>query len=190
MLAALLLAGLAITMLRLRRGNRFTWPRAAAGVITTLYGVGVCKEVLQPFQVGIDRRYFPGWRAFVHLTPLFGAEPSDLVLNVLLFLPLGVLLPLLGNVQSVRCATLIGLFLSLAIEVTQLILDVTVSVGRVADVNDLLGNTFGTVVGYLALRLGTRAPPLVRPAASMTWPVVRRDTAQALDADGHSVPKT
>jgi len=155
---------------RLHSTGRFTWPRAIAGAAACCYGVGVLKEVLQPFQIGINERYYPGWRAFVHLTPLVGAEPGDLLDNVLLFLPLGVFLALIARVRPAPRVTLIGFGLSLMIEATQLVLDVTVSTGRVADVNDLLGNTVGAAVGYAIFRLCGCAAPLARLNIAVTWP--------------------
>ncbi len=158
------------------------------GIAACVYGVAVLNEVLRPFQIGIDRRYYLGWRVFVHLTPLHGAEPKDLMLNALLFLPLGVLLPLLARVRSAGRVTLIGVLLSLAIETTQLVLDVTVSVGRVADINDLLGNTVGAFIGYLALRLAILTPPLARPAAAMTWPAPRHHEGATAPAESSTPP--
>jgi hypothetical protein len=130
----------------------------------------VLKEVLQPFQIGIDGHYHLGWRVFLHLTPLAGAEPGDLLDNVVLFLPLGVLLALLARVQSAPRVTLTGFVLSLIVETTQLVPGVTVSPGRVADVNDLLGNTIGAAVGYALFRLCGRIAPLARLNTAMTWP--------------------
>ena len=184
-LVPLLVVSLAVMLWRLHRGRRFTWPRAIAGVVACAYAVGVLKEVLQPFQIGIDERYYPGWRAFVHLTPLAGAEPGDLLDNVLLFLPLGVFLALLARVPSAWRATLIGFGLSLTIETVQLILDVTVSPGRVADVNDLLGNTVGAVVGYALFRLGRSAAPLARLNTAMTWPPPIRVADQGDRGNAH-----
>jgi VanZ family protein len=185
-LAAFLVVSLTVMVWRLHREARFTWPRATTGIAACVYGAGVLKEVLQPFQIGIDRRYYPGWRVFVHITPLRGAEPSDLILNALLFLPLGMLLPLLTRVRSARRVTLIGLALSFAIETTQLILDVTVSVGRVADINDLLGDTVGAFIGYVALRLSTRTPALARLAAVLAWTAPHRTAPPQTTASPHA----
>lgn len=69
-------------------------------------------------------------------------------LNVLLFMPLGVLLPLLclwwARLHRVAAA---GLFLSLLIEVSQLLNN------RSTDVDDLLMNTLGAVLGFMLFRV-------------------------------------
>lgn len=70
------------------------------------------------------------------------------ILNVFLFLPLGFFLPLLWeDFKKFRFTLLTGFGLSLTIEVLQLF------TFRVTDVNDLITNTLGTVLGYLLARL-------------------------------------
>ena len=67
-----------------------------------------------------------------------------LLQNAALFVPLGVLLPLLHrSLRSVWWALLGGAALSTMIETTQLVL----AVGQ-CDVNDILTNTLGAVLGY------------------------------------------
>ena len=178
-LVPLLVVSLTIMLWHLNRTGRFSWPRVIAGAAACCYGAGVLKAVLQPFQIGIDERYHLSWRAFVHLTPLVGAEPGDVLDNVVLFLPLGVFLVLLARVRSARRVTLVGFGLSLIVETTQLLLDVTVSTGRVADVNNLLGNTIGAAVGYALLRLCGCVKPLARLNIAMTWPAASRPTRSA-----------
>ncbi len=180
-LLPLLAASLAVMLWRLHRGGRFSWLRAIAGVAACCYGIAVLREVLQPFQVGIDHRFYPGWRAFVHLTPLIGAEPGDMLDNVMLFLPLGVFLVLLARVRSAWRVTLIGFASSLIIEITQLVIDVTVSTGRVADVNDLLGNTIGTAAGYTLACLCRCLAPLARLSSAVAWPSASQVPAATLD---------
>ena len=78
---------------------------------------------------------------------------SDLdatLLNVLLFVPLGVILPMLWKEFDPWWKTvLFGFFLSGLIEFLQIF------TFRATDVNDLMTNTLGTLVGYL-LFLGIR----------------------------------
>lgn len=78
-----------------------------------------------------------------------------------------------------------GFGLSLIIETTQFVLDVTVSPGRVADVNDLLGNTIGAVAGYALLRLCRCAAPLARLDTAMTWPSPSRVPDQGDRGNAH-----
>jgi len=76
-----------------------------------------------------------------------------LVGNVVAFMPLGFIVPFLRPWwDGWRRATLLGLLVSGGIELTQLGLSLAMGFPfRVADVDDLLLNTLGTVLGYLAL---------------------------------------
>lgn len=67
----------------------------------------------------------------------------DMVMNMLMFMPLGLMLPLLWKKNnSLREVALTGFFLSLLIEVSQLFNF------RTTDVNDLIMNTLGAILGY------------------------------------------
>ncbi len=86
--------------------------------------------------------------ALADMVRLHSAAPvTHFLLNVLLFVPLGVLLPLTGNeTRSSWLETLAtALFLTAAIESVQLIFQL-----GLADVEDLLANTLGALLGCLA----------------------------------------
>lgn len=69
------------------------------------------------------------------------------MLNILLFVPLGFFLAVLwGRFRSLLPVALFGCGLSLTIELLQLL------TFRATDVNDLITNTFGTVMGFLLAR--------------------------------------
>jgi hypothetical protein len=93
-----------------------------------------------------------------------------LAVYVVVFLPLGVLLPLVGQVSSARRVLLLGFLLSLTMELLQGLNAVTVHGGHIADVNDLLANTLGAPLGYGVLRLARLVPALRRWADAATWP--------------------
>ena len=81
----------------------------------------------------------------INLIPLLGI-PEDwknALLNVALFVPMGLMLPLLwqdlrGGLRTMRT----GFALSLGIELLQILS------GRATDINDLITNVLGTVIGY------------------------------------------
>jgi glycopeptide antibiotics resistance protein len=88
-----------------------------------------------------------GSGSLLNVVPLRFEGPGaviDAVLNVGVFVPLGLLLA----AAAIRfpAALLTGLLLSIAIEVSQYM----VQVGRTSDINDLITNTTGTVVGWTA----------------------------------------
>ena len=81
------------------------------------------------------------------------------LLNVLLFVPLGFLLPVLWKrFRSLLWTGLFGLSFSLSIELLQLL------TLRATDVNDLMTNTTGTILGWLLGRLVLRLFPSIRPS--------------------------
>lgn len=66
------------------------------------------------------------------------------LLNVSLFLPFGLLFPFIYKKATLAKVTLIGLSLSLVVEIVQIFIN-----GRDSDIDDLLCNVIGTVIGYL-----------------------------------------
>lgn len=68
--------------------------------------------------------------------------------NVELFVPLGIFLPtLFFRLRKISCTALAGFLCSLTIELLQLF------TSRVTDIDDLLMNILGAVVGYLIYKL-------------------------------------
>jgi hypothetical protein len=126
-------------------------------------------NTLLPVHLGSGGSDQPWW-TYPDLTPLVDTEPADMVANVVVFLPLGVLLPLVGQVSSARRVLLLGFLLSLTMELLQWLNAVTVHGGHIADVNDLLANTLGAPLGYGVLRLARLVPALRRWADAATWP--------------------
>lgn len=69
------------------------------------------------------------------------------VLNIILFIPLGFLLPLIwDNYRSAKNTIFFGFGLSLVIEISQIF------TYRTTDIDDLITNTIGTLLGYLIAR--------------------------------------
>lgn len=84
----------------------------------------------------------------LNLTPFtHTVNRTERTLNVLLFMPLGLLLPLLWPGYRRLWPTLcVGSALSLLIEVSQLFNH------RCTDINDLIMNSLGTLLGYVAFK--------------------------------------
>ncbi|WP_375334624.1 VanZ family protein [Curtobacterium sp. MCBD17_019] len=123
-----------------------------------------------PIVLGAERATLPPWPVFVQLIPVATVprDPSGMVLNIVLFVPIGVLLPFLVRGSVIRLGT-IAFLLSVTIEVVQLVGDMTVSTGRVADIDDVIGNTIGALVGIAVVRLLSRVPQLSRVATPFVW---------------------
>ena len=77
-------------------------------------------------------------------------------LNVVLFVPLGILLPIgWKKFRERRYALQLGFGISLCIELLQML------TFRTTDVNDLITNTLGTCLGYLAAREMMKQKPRI-----------------------------
>ncbi len=92
-------------------------------------------------------------RYYTNLETLgFGAVFSNLLGNVIAFIPFGFFLPILRRIHKSFFATLFYTFLlSLLIETVQLVTKV-----GAFDVDDLILNTLGGVVGYILFQIVNR----------------------------------
>lgn len=89
----------------------------------------------------------------INLMPFVGI-PDDFVnacLNVLLFVPLGFLLPVLWNqYRNIKSTLAVALCMTVGIELAQIF------TFRATDINDILTNVSGAAIGYLAAKAVTR----------------------------------
>ena len=96
------------------------------------------------------------FRPKISLTPFIGmiTGPLETILNIVLFVPLGIFLPLLyKKYHRVTKVLLTGFLLSLSVEIVQM-LDWGSS-----DINDLITNTAGTYIGFWVYCLLSRVLP-------------------------------
>lgn len=103
----------------------------------------------------------------LNLIPLKGMvqDLKNGILNVILFVPLGFLLPVLWKrFRSLGPCTFFGLSLSLVVELLQML------TFRATDVNDLITNTTGTFLGFL---LAKGLTPKITPAGEGRSDAVR-----------------
>ena len=88
----------------------------------------------------------------VNIIPIFNmvSDFTNACLNILLFVPFGFFLPILwDNFRKIKSVALAGLFAALFIEISQIF------TFRTTDINDIITNTVGAVVGYSIARLMT-----------------------------------
>ena len=79
----------------------------------------------------------------INLIPISSEGAMTYILNIIMFMPFGFLLPLIWkNFRNAKKVVLMGFLMSLAIEICQLFNI------RTTDIDDLLMNTLGTLVGY------------------------------------------
>jgi glycopeptide antibiotics resistance protein len=145
--------------------------RALSGLLGVIYLVALVFFTFLPLRLGSDPYENPWW-IWVQLVPFQDIleDPAGLILNVALFVPLGVLAPLLLRTWRWWQTALVGLAVSAAVEILQFVGDITINPGRVADTDDLIANLAGAVLGFLLLRLGLAVPAFRRIAEKGTWP--------------------
>lgn len=101
----------------------------------------------------------------LNLIPIVGMieDFKNSILNVVLFVPLGIFLPLLWQpFRRLRSSVVFGLGLSLSIELLQML------TFRTTDVNDLITNAAGCLLGFLLAKpLTNRYPPVERVSGAV-----------------------
>ena len=131
--------------------------------ILFLYAVSVVAITIFPIRLH-PAGYWSGepWWTVLRWIPGDVDAPS-FVLNVIMFVPLGVLLPLLRPaLDAVRRLAAYAVTASLAIELTQFALGLTLGSRRTVDINDLISNTAGAMAGLAMLRQAVHSGLLAR----------------------------
>jgi hypothetical protein len=128
-------------------------PRSRTWVVATFWTYVAALAVVTVAPTGVHRRHRDPWWSVVEVVPLH-VPPVSFVLNIVMFVPFGLLIPLLwpraGGIGRIAGLSLAA---STAIELIQLALWLTLGNHRTVDVNDLIANTVGGVLGLIALRL-------------------------------------
>ena len=133
--------------------------RLITATIGVLYGLGVIALTVFPIRPR-PPGYWTGepWWTVFHWIP-FDVDAPSFVLNVIMFVPFGLLLPLLRRTaDAVGRMAAAAACASAGIEITQLVIGLTLGSRRTVDVNDLIANTAGALLGLLVLRLAVPAP--------------------------------
>ncbi|WP_436529127.1 VanZ family protein [Actinoplanes sp. HUAS TT8] len=138
-----------LSYLWLRRRGQLTTGRLLAAWALSWYAVAVLGATMLPMFLSWGPEAGPPATYRILLVPTLAVRRRDFVLNVMMTLPLAALLHLNFGIADKLRVVRIGFFLSLSIELTQLVMILTVHGNRWADVNDLLSNTIGTIFGFV-----------------------------------------
>ncbi|MEN1985627.1 VanZ family protein [Paenibacillus hubeiensis] len=131
-------------------------------VLFFCYALGVIYFVFLPIELtfGIHRNQAP-WYSSINFIPILTIDMTSFILNIILFMPLGVFVWLAPRgIFSLKQAIRIGLTVSFGIEFMQLILKLILGSSRSIDINDLIANTIGCVVGYLIIQQVIKIGPI------------------------------
>ncbi len=151
----------AVLLWRLHRRGALTASRAAMAAALGVYGAGIVANTVFPIFLDKPSSDAP-WSAHLALVPIAGYEIDDALMNIAVFVPLGIMLPLLIGRLSWWRTVLISAAVSLGIEVTQYVTAHLLGGGHLADVNDFLFNVVGGAVGFGVIVGLTRVPWLSR----------------------------
>lgn len=117
--------------------------KAALYAVFAIYLSGVYYVVGLPTVQFITFEISLNWVPFVGMI----TDLKNAILNIVLFIPLGVFLPLLWkNYRSMKRTLGFGLGMTIGIELLQ------VFTYRATDVNDIITNFLGTFIGYLVFK--------------------------------------
>ncbi|MEW1834924.1 VanZ family protein [Microbacterium sp. NPDC079995] len=161
----------------LARSTKLTWARAATAAVVAVYAAGIFANTIFPIYLSPVDSGEP-WTPKLALVPFYDYEVDDALMNIAVFVPLGVLIPLLLRRSSWVKVVLTAVSVSLGIELAQLAAQAFFAGGHIADVNDLMWNTVGGVVGYAVYLLALRIPGLSSLVRMFRW----HDDSSAPDA--------
>lgn len=113
-------------------------------MLTKIVGIPTLREYIRLSNLG-EAFFNPD----INLIPFSDGFSLGFILNIILFIPLGFLCPIISkSYQCIKNTFLIGSGLSLSIEIVQLF-----TLYRATDIDDLITNVAGTLVGYLGFWL-------------------------------------
>lgn len=159
---------LVVQLVVLFRRGIFSWPRAAVAGGIALYAAGILANTVFPIFLHPVSSEEP-WSPALALIPFYDYEAADALINVAVFLPLGILIPLVMRRPSWWKVLVTAAAVSLVIELVQLAVQKPFSGGHVADVNDFIWNTVGGVVGYTVFVLLSQVPILSAVLNRFRW---------------------
>lgn len=157
-----------IQLLLLLQGRRFTWPRATVAAALAVYAAGIFANTVLPIYLNRPPQLEP-WTPKLALIPFYDYEVGDAVTNVIVFAPLGILIPLLMRRPSWLRVVLSAAAVSLSIELIQIVTDGLFGGGHIADVNDFIWNTVGGTVGYAIFDVASKTSGLSRLLNVFRW---------------------
>ncbi len=127
--------------------------RLAVNTLLYLYFAGVLYVTLMPVLVSLprclDHPYVPmQMTPFVDVIHGRGDYVRQIVLNIVMTVPFGVLLPLCRRCAGKRCGLGRCLLLTAALSLGIELLQPLINASRSADITDLITNSIGGAVGY------------------------------------------
>lgn len=139
---------------------KLSWSRKIAVLIPSLllfYYLAISLDAIFGIAtIGEFRRLISLGEGLIHpqmeWLPLADGFSAGFIANIFVFIPIGFLIPFMSrNFEKMVKTVLLGSSLSLAIEISQIF-----TLYRATDINDLLTNTFGTLLGWCCFKMATK----------------------------------
>lgn len=116
-----------------------------------IYVLSVMALTTFPIEInlGMYKNQSP-WYSRINPIPILTIDLATFLLNIIMLIPFGVYLWLMVKPEKISWELVAtkSLVFSLLIEVLQMLLYITLNSGRSVDVNDLIANTLGGVIGF------------------------------------------
>ncbi|WP_341976277.1 VanZ family protein [Microbacterium sp. LWO13-1.2] len=158
----------ALLLWRLNAERIFSVPRAMVAAALAVYAAGIVGNTIFPIYLNPitgGTNWVPG----LAIIPFADYEWGDAVTNILVFVPLGILSALLLAKPSWWKVLIAVAGTSLGIEVAQLAAQKFFAGGHIADINDLLSNIAGGMLGYGLLLILSRIPQVSGLVDRFRW---------------------
>lgn len=138
-----------------RNTNKYQLGQGVLLISFAIYFLSIIHLVFFPIEVNIgEYANQTPWYKTINVIPILTIDIPTFILNIVMLIPFGMYLPLISNnYKTVRTVALLGLYTSLSFEFIQLLIRVLLGNGRSTDINDLIANTLGAVVGFLVLKV-------------------------------------
>ncbi|WP_297632050.1 VanZ family protein [uncultured Clostridium sp.] len=138
-------------ILKVRNGEKISKTREFIKSMFLIYFVSVLWLTFG-FKYGFSLEFYMNLNPFVESIKMLQVNTQNglyqIIGNLIMLVPLGVFLPLLyKSCRKAYITTFIGFLFSFFIEISQGIL------GRTADIDDLIFNTVGVIIGYFTYKL-------------------------------------
>ena len=146
---------LLLAMIILAKFKKLKYTYLQYALITTfvIYLLSVIHLILFPIDVniGLYANQAP-WYSSINFIPIITIDLKTFILNIVMLVPFGMYLPLINSkFDSTKKVARMAVIISLSIEILQSIISVTLGNGRTSDINDIIANTLGAVVGYILI---------------------------------------
>jgi glycopeptide antibiotics resistance protein len=137
----------AVLLWRLHIRRALSLPRAAVAAAIGVYIAGIVGNTIFPIFLTPVPSTEP-WTPSLALIPFYDYEIEDAIQNMVVFVPIGILAPLLLTRTSWWRVLSLAAGVSFAVEGLQVAAQRLFGGGHIADINDFLFNVAGGMLGY------------------------------------------